>query len=77
MFEPNTSYYAGIILDAFRYLLCLKLGRHNQQVPTIYTRNINRCMYSNNNVINPHPTTDVGHEHLDMFSQMSTLIAIT
>ena len=25
IFHPNTSYYAGIMLDAFSYLLCLKL----------------------------------------------------
>ena len=25
IFYPNTSYYAGIMLDAFSYLLCLKL----------------------------------------------------
>ena len=34
--EPNTSYYAGIMLDAFNYLLCSKLSicQHNWLVPT-------------------------------------------
>ena len=33
IFYPNTSYYAGIMLDAFSYLLCLKLCWHNRRVP--------------------------------------------
>ena len=33
IFLPNTSYYAGIMLDAFRYLLCSKLYRHNWRKP--------------------------------------------
>ena len=33
IFYPNTSYYANIMLDAFSYLLCLKLCWHNQRVP--------------------------------------------
>ena len=33
MFYPNTSYYAGIMLVAFSYLLCLKLCWHNRRVP--------------------------------------------
>ena len=28
------TYYAGIMLNAFRYLLCSKLRQHNRQVPT-------------------------------------------
>ena len=28
------AYYAGIMLNAFRYLLCSKLCQHNRRVPT-------------------------------------------
>ena len=28
------TYYAGIMLNAFRYLLCSKLCQHNRRVPT-------------------------------------------
>ena len=31
---PNGPYYAGIMLDAFSYLLCSKLCWHNRLVPT-------------------------------------------
>ena len=31
----NLAYYAGIMLDAFRYLLCSKLCRHNWRKPTV------------------------------------------
>ena len=29
------TYYAGIMLNAFRYLLCSKLCQHNRRVPTL------------------------------------------
>ena len=32
-FPKNLAYYAGIMLDAFRYLLCSKLYRHNWRKP--------------------------------------------
>ena len=35
-YNENVSYYAGIMLDAFGYLLCSKLCWHNRLVP-------NRC----------------------------------
>ena len=35
-FLSNTSYYAGIMLDAFRYLLCSKLCRYNWRKPSNY-----------------------------------------
>ena len=28
------TYYAGIMLNAFRYLLCSKLCQHNRRVPS-------------------------------------------
>ena len=31
------TYYAGIMLNAFRYLLCSKLCQHNRRIPTTYT----------------------------------------
>ena len=34
IFWPNDPYYAGIMLDAFSYLLCSKLCWHNRLVPT-------------------------------------------
>ena len=37
IFWPNGPYYAGIMLDAFSYLLCSKLCWHNRLVP-------NHCM---------------------------------
>ena len=33
------TYYAGIMLNAFRYLLCSKLRQHNRRVPTKHTPN--------------------------------------
>ena len=30
------TYYAGIMLNAFRYLLCSKLCQHNRQVPAYH-----------------------------------------
>ena len=38
-FLPSTSYYAGIMLDAFRYLLCSKLCRHNWRKPSMLLPN--------------------------------------
>ena len=35
MFWPNGPYYAGIMLDAFSYLLCSKICWHNRLVPTV------------------------------------------
>ena len=29
----HLTYYAGIMLNAFRYLLCSKLCQHNRRVP--------------------------------------------
>ena len=29
------TYYAGIMLNAFRYLLCSKLCQHNRRVPNV------------------------------------------
>ena len=31
------TYYAGIMLDAFSYLLCFQLCQHNQPEPTFIT----------------------------------------
>ena len=33
------AYYAGIMLNALACLLCLKLCRHNQPMPTVANRN--------------------------------------
>ena len=33
-FQSSTTYYAGIMLDAFSYLLCSKLCWHNRLVPS-------------------------------------------
>ena len=42
IFKPNTSYYAGIMLDAFRYLLCSKLCWHNWRKPNADWR-VRKC----------------------------------
>ena len=34
--HKNFTYYAGIILDAFLYLLCSKLCQHNWHRPKLY-----------------------------------------
>ena len=34
-FQSSTTYDAGIMLDAFSYLLCSKLCWHNRLVPTL------------------------------------------
>ena len=36
-YDNYSAYYASIMLDAFRHLLCSKLCQLNRLVPTVYT----------------------------------------
>ena len=42
-FPKNLAYYAGIMLDAFRYLLCSKLCRHNWHKPSQLSDDLVTC----------------------------------
>ena len=59
MYLPNTSYCAGIMLDAFRYLLCSKLCWHNWPVPNDRDTETPVCTYHPCQVLNMHMSSDV------------------
>ena len=44
-FRSSTTYYAGIMLDAFSYLLCSKLSWHNRLVPNDGIFNVMQSAY--------------------------------
>ena len=42
----NLAYYAGIMLDTFRYLLCSKLCRHNWRKPKLQACGPKESLYA-------------------------------